>query len=175
MINAATVTIVGRAGTNPQISLGSTGDRVNFRVVSTERRFDKASESWVDGDECWLTVVCWRALATSVASTVRRGDPVVVIGKITNRSFEKNGVTQYFTDIKADFVGLDVARIGSRFARTFADATTEPAPVTSDSDPSGENTTPPATDEWHSADEDGGAGWEGEHAEAREPALTTVS
>ena len=174
MMNAATVTIVGRAGTNPQISLGSTGDRVSFRVVSTERRFDKASDSWVDGDECWLTVVCWRALAKSVVSTVRRGDPVVVIGKITNRSFEKNGVTQYFTDIRADFVGLDVARIGSRFSRTYAEPTTEPAPATSES-VTGEDITPPGTEEWQSADDDGSATWDGERAENREAVLTAVT
>ena len=31
--------------------------------------------------------------------------------------FEKNGTTQYFTEVKADFVGLDVARTASRFTR----------------------------------------------------------
>lgn len=175
MINATTVTIVGRAGTNPQVSLGSTGDRTSFRVVSTERRFDKASDSWVDGDECWLTVVCWRALAKAVMSTVRRGDPVVVIGKITNRSFEKNGVTQYFTDIRADFVGLDAARIGSRFTRNFAESTTESAPGASNSTPSGGDITAPAVEEWQSTDEEGSVAWEGEPAEDQEPVLTTVT
>lgn len=121
--DATTVTIVGRAGTNPQVSLGSTGDRVNFRVVSTDRRFDRATGGWVDGEECWLTVVCWQGLAKAVMSTIRKGDPIVVIGRINNRRFEKNGVTQYFTDVKADLVGLDTARLGSRFARSM----TEPA------------------------------------------------
>jgi single-strand DNA-binding protein len=120
--DATTVTIVGRAGTNPQVSLGSTGDRVNFRVVSTDRRFDKVNGNWVDGDECWLTVVCWQGLAKAVMSTVRKGDPIVVIGRITNRRYEKNGVTQYFTDVRAELVGLDTARLGSRFSRTVTDA-----------------------------------------------------
>ena len=119
--DATTVTIVGRAGTNPQVSLGSTGDRVNFRVVSTDRRFDKVAGGWVDGDENWLTVVCWQGLAKAVMTTVRKGDPIVVIGRITTRRFEKNGVTQYFTDIRADLVGLDTARLGSRFVRSVAD------------------------------------------------------
>ena len=46
-------------------------------------------------------------------STVRKGDPVIVSGRIATRRFEKNGVTQYFTEVKADFVGLDVAKAGS--------------------------------------------------------------
>ncbi len=119
--DATTTTIVGRAGTNPQVSLGSTGDRVSFRVVSTDRRFDRETGGWVDGEECWLTVVCWQGLAKAVMSTIRKGDPIVVIGRINNRRFEKNGVTQYFTDVKADLVGLDTARLGSRFARTIAE------------------------------------------------------
>ncbi len=120
--DATTVTIVGRAGTNPQVSLGSTGDRVNFRVVSTDRRFDKAAGGWVDGDENWLTVVCWQGLAKAVMTTVRKGDPIVVIGRITTRRFEKNGVTQYFTDVRADLVGLDTARLGSRFTRAVGES-----------------------------------------------------
>jgi single-strand DNA-binding protein len=116
MSNAA-VTIVGRAGTHPQLSVGMTGDRVNFRVVANERWFDKATERWVDGDEFGVTVVCWKALASAVLNGVRKGDPVVVSGRILTRRFEKNGATQYFTEVKADFVGMDLAKLGSRFTR----------------------------------------------------------
>ena len=114
---AASVTIVGRAGTHPQVAVGSTGDRVSFRVVATERRFDKTADDWVDGDEFGVTVVCWKHLATAVLNTVRKGDPVIVDGRIATRRFEKNGATQYFTEVKADFVGLDVAKAGTRFTR----------------------------------------------------------
>jgi single-strand DNA-binding protein len=116
MSNAA-VTIVGRAGTQPQVSVAMTGDRVNFRVIANERWFDKANDKWVDGDEFGVTVVCWKTLATSVLTSVRKGDPVIVGGRIATRRFEKNGVTQYFTEVRADFVGLDVAKVASRFTR----------------------------------------------------------
>lgn len=116
-MNAASVTLVGRAAAHPQVSVGSTGDRVSFRVVATERYFDKALNDWVSGDEFGVTVVCWRTLGTAVLTTVRKGDPVIVSGRIATRRFEKNGSTQYFTEVKADFVGLDVAKAGSRFTR----------------------------------------------------------
>lgn len=115
--DAASVTIVGRAGTNPQLFFGSTGDRVSFRIVATERRFDKTADDWVNGDEFGVTVVCWKTLATAVLNTVRRGDPVIVAGRIATRRFEKDGATQYFTEVKADFVGFDVAKAGARFTR----------------------------------------------------------
>ena len=116
-MNAASVTLVGRAAAHPQVSVGTTGDRVSFRVVATERYFDKALGDWVSGDEFGVTVVCWRTLGTAVLTTVRKGDPVIVSGRIATRRFEKNGTTQYFTEVKADFVGLDVAKAGSRFTR----------------------------------------------------------
>jgi single-strand DNA-binding protein len=126
--DVASVTIVGRAGTHPQVSLGPTGERVTFRVVATERRFDKAADNWVDGDEFGVAVVCWRTMATSVLTTIRRGDPVVVVGRIVTRRFEKNGATQYFTEVKADCVGLDVARVNTRFTRNPYD----PRPASED-------------------------------------------
>ena len=116
-MNAASVTLVGRAAAHPQVSVGSTGDRVSFRVVATERYFDRASNDWVSGDEFGVTVVCWRTLGTAVLTTVRKGDPVIVSGRIATRRFEKNGTTQYFTEVKADFIGLDVAKAGTRFTR----------------------------------------------------------
>jgi single-strand DNA-binding protein len=115
--DVASVTIVGRAGTHPQLSVGLTGDRVSFRVVATERRFDRAADDWVDGDEFGVTVVCWRTMATAVLNTVRKGDPVVIMGRIATRRFERDGATQYFTEVKADFIGLDVAKAGTRFTR----------------------------------------------------------
>ena len=117
-MNAASVTLVGRAAAHPQVSVGSTGERVSFRVVATERYFDKALNDWVSGDEFGVSVVCWRTLGMAVLTTVRKGDPVIVSGRIATRRFEKNGTTQYFTEVKADFVGLDVAKAGSRFTRT---------------------------------------------------------
>ena len=115
--DVASVTIVGRAGNNPQVTVGTTGERVNFRVIATERRFDKALDDFVDGDQFGVTVVCWKTLASAVLTSVRKGDPVLVSGRIATRRFEKNGVTQYFTEVKADFVGLDVAKSGARFTR----------------------------------------------------------
>jgi single-strand DNA-binding protein len=115
--DVASVTIVGRAGTHPQLSVGLNGDRVSFRVVATERRFDRAADDWVDGDEFGVTVVCWRTMANAALNIVRKGDPVVILGRISTRRFERDGVTQYFTEVKADFIGLDVAKAGTRFTR----------------------------------------------------------
>ena len=125
--DGASITIVGRAATNPMVASGASGaDRVTLRVVSTERRYDDATGQWVDGDEFGANVVCWRAVAAGVLKTVRKGDPVVVTGRISTRRFERNGVTEYFTDVKADTLGFDVGRAKDRIRRSDGDSAVEP-------------------------------------------------
>lgn len=137
MSHAATITLTGRAGTNPQVSNGSTGDRVNLRVVATERRFDRTTGEWTDGDEFGVTVICWRTLASAVLATVRKGDPVIVCGRIATRRFERDGMTQYFTEVKADSIGLDLARASGRFVRAAPDTMQSPPIAGATTDPAG--------------------------------------
>lgn len=140
MSHAASITLVGRVGTNPQLSSGATGDRVTFRVVATERRFDRLAQDWVDGDEFGVSVLCWRGLATAVLGVVRKGDPVVVTGRISTRRFaDQQGVTQFFTEVKADTIGLDVGKVGTRIARKqpdgFGDGARDAGPGAADGAP----------------------------------------
>jgi single-strand DNA-binding protein len=117
-MDAATVTIVGRAVTNPVLTTSVAADRATFRVVSTERRLDQATNEWVDGEEFGIGVVCWRYLAQRVADTIRVGDPIVVIGRISTRKYERSdGSSDYFTDVRADLVAVDVSKMGGRFVR----------------------------------------------------------
>lgn len=124
--DGAELTLSGRAATNPSISAGN-AERVTFRAVSTERRYDEAAGEWVDGDEFGIAVVCWRALGTSVLSLLRKGDPVVVTGKLSTRRYEKDGVTDYFTECKADHVAIDVGRAAGRIRRQELSSSSSPS------------------------------------------------
>jgi single-strand DNA-binding protein len=130
--DGAELTLSGRAATNPSISAGN-AERVTFRAVSTERRYDEAAAEWVDGDEFGISVVCWRQLGNSVLSLVRRGDPVVVTGKLTTRRYDKDGVTDYFTECKADHVAIDVGRAAGRIRRQELPGSSTPHPDTATS------------------------------------------
>lgn len=145
MSHAATITLVGRVGTDPHLTPTATGDRTNLRVVATERRLDRNTQEWVDGDEFGVSVVCWRILATAVVATVRKGDPVVVTGRISTRRFvDNNGATQYYTEVKADTVGLDVGRVGNRITRKQPDVFpggTPAAPEPAGREPAGSEAT----------------------------------
>jgi len=78
-----TVTVFGYVGSDVEFHGGGNGtDRAIFRVGSTPRFFDRAQGSWRDLETVWVTVKAWRTLAHNVASSIHKGDPVVVIGRM---------------------------------------------------------------------------------------------
>ncbi|HKR51471.1 MAG TPA: single-stranded DNA-binding protein [Pseudonocardiaceae bacterium] len=83
---------------------------LNFRIASNERRLDKTSESWVDGESLYLPVNCWRRLAENAASLVK-GDPVIVSGKLRTREWiTEQGERRSVVELEASAIGPDLAR-----------------------------------------------------------------
>jgi single-strand DNA-binding protein len=62
-------------------------------------------------------VSCFRLLAEHVAASVRKGDPVVVVGKLRTNVWEKDGQTHERLGLEADMVGHDLNRGTSAFRR----------------------------------------------------------
>ena len=79
--------------------------RASFRVAFNRRRFDRASERFVDLDTSYFGVTCWRELAENVAWSMHKGDPVVVHGRLRIRDREDGGQQRRYVDIEADSVG----------------------------------------------------------------------
>ena len=105
------VTIFGNLTRNPDLSVKDDVARCNFRVASTERRWDRNAGHFVDGHSVFVSVTCWRQLAEHVAASVNRGDPVVVVGRLRQRSYvNADGVTVNLTEIDADVVAVDLRR-----------------------------------------------------------------
>ncbi len=83
---------------------------LNLRVASNERRYDKVSQQWVDGESLYLPVNCWRALAENAASLVK-GDPVIVRGKLRTREWTtEHGERRSVVELEASAIGPDLAR-----------------------------------------------------------------
>jgi single-strand DNA-binding protein len=120
------VTLVGNVATSPDHKIVTGGVALTrFRVASTQRRFDRGSGEWRDGPTTFLSVTCWRRLAEHVADCVRRGDPVVVTGRLVGRSYDADGQERYVVELEASSVGLDLARARVE-ARRSPDATAPP-------------------------------------------------
>lgn len=101
----------------------------SFRVASTPRRFNRATQEWSDGPTQWYTVNAWRALGEHCAASLRRGDPVVVHGRLNQSTWvNSDGVEVTSLEVDATFVGHDLNRGRSAFTRERR-AETQPAEV----------------------------------------------
>ncbi len=113
-----TVTLLGRLATTiTPVTFNDGGLKASFRLASTERRFDRDQQAWVDGPQLFLSVVCWRSLADRVVATLRVGDPVIVRGKLRSREYEKDGQVHRVVEVEATSIGPDLGRCSAMVLR----------------------------------------------------------
>lgn len=98
--------LVGNLTDAPELRFSASGVAVaSFTVASTPRKFDKASGQWVDCDALFMRCSIWRQAAENVSETFDRGDRVLVIGKLKQRSFEKDGQKRSVIELEVDEIG----------------------------------------------------------------------
>ncbi|MCO7220250.1 single-stranded DNA-binding protein [Klenkia sp. PcliD-1-E] len=112
------VTVIGNVVDSPVRRRAGNGEVTKFRLASTERRVDAATGQWVDGDTFYVDVDAWNTLGGNVSAGVVKGDPVVVIGRISTSEYEVDGAKRSRTVIKASLVGHDLSRGSATFKRT---------------------------------------------------------
>jgi single-strand DNA-binding protein len=135
-VNETTVTVLGWVGGEISYREVSGGFGVaNFRIGTTPRHFDKGVGGWVDSTTTWFQVECWRALAENVRQSVRRGQPVLVTGRLkTTEWVDAEGATRTKTVIDAFSVGHDLARGTTAFTKA-APRSVAAEPSSLDQDP----------------------------------------
>lgn len=96
------VILVGRLGRDPDVRNLENGVMVaNFSLATSESYRDRNTGERKDSTE-WHNVVLWRGLAETAQKYLRKGDMVYIEGKLRTRSWEKDGVTRYSTEVVAD-------------------------------------------------------------------------
>jgi single-strand DNA-binding protein len=120
MINEAQVFLAGYVATEPTSRTTTRGKpEVQMRVGYTPRRIDRDTGEWADGPTSFVSVKCWGKLADNAAICLRKGEPVVVMGRIQVREYDaKDGAKRLSVDVYASSIGYDLARGVARFART---------------------------------------------------------
>ena len=117
-MNETMVTLQGYVG--GPVKLRQAGDSLvaNFRVACTPRRYNRRTQEWFDADTQWYTVNAWRALGDHCARSLNTGDPVVVHGKQSARTFVNASQVEVTTfEVDALFVGHDLNRGTSTFVK----------------------------------------------------------
>jgi single-strand DNA-binding protein len=121
MFNEALVSLTGYVATEPSYrTLGSGVPVLSMRVGWTRRRRDYTTGEWSDGNTSFVTVTCWRKLAENLSKCLRKGDPVVVRGRLDVRSYvNKAGERRISVDVDAHTLGHDLNRGVANFQRTL--------------------------------------------------------
>ena len=128
--NSTVITVVGTVVSDVTYKHGEDGKtNAFFRISSTERRYNTALGEWEDGETLWLGVWCWRKLADSVKTTLSKGDPVIVHGKLRIRTYEKDDVKRQSFNVDAAHVGLDLSRVQSLGAAPLVEPRVADDPV----------------------------------------------
>ncbi len=121
-----TISIIGLVATTPKHVVTAAGLTVTtFRFASTQRRYDRAEQKWVDGETNWYTIATFRQLATNVNASVQKGQRLIVAGRLRVRDWateDKHGTN---VEIDAEAVGHDLSWGTSTFTRSTATAVAE--------------------------------------------------
>jgi single-strand DNA-binding protein len=101
------ITIIGNLVDDPELRFTPSGAAVaKFRIASTPRTLDRATNEWKDGDSLFLTCNVWRQAAENVAESLTKGTRVIVSGRLRQRSYEtKEGEKRTVYEVEVDEVG----------------------------------------------------------------------
>jgi len=91
---------------------------VSFRLASSTRRFDRATNRWVDGNTNWYTVTAFNTLATNANSSIHKGDRIMLTGKLRVRDWDNGERAGTSVEIEAEAMGHDLTWGSSEFTRT---------------------------------------------------------
>ncbi|MDQ1624589.1 MAG: single-strand DNA-binding protein [Actinomycetota bacterium] len=114
------ITLVGNLVDDPQLRFTPSGAAVaNFRIASTPRFLDKATNEWKDGESLFLSCNVWRQAAENVAESLQRGMRVIVQGRLKQRSYEtKEGEKRTVYEVEVDEVGPSLKTATAKVVKT---------------------------------------------------------
>ncbi|HEV7950444.1 MAG TPA: single-stranded DNA-binding protein [Glaciihabitans sp.] len=126
------ITLVGFIATDPRKVHTAEGlVLTSFRFGTPRRKYDKATQGFIDGPTSFYTVTAFRQLAVNLAETVVKGQHLVVHGKIAIREWTKDDKKGLTADVDAVAIGLDLSFGAAKYvhSETIGSADTEDDPA----------------------------------------------
>lgn len=125
-MNDTITTVVGNVVDSPRRVTLQDSAVTNFRMASTARRYDSATQEFVDSGTFWVDVECWNGLSSNVSASISKGDPVIVHGALTTHSWETDNGRRSTPRIRAFAVGPNLVRGTAMFKRDRSGRSAEP-------------------------------------------------
>lgn len=104
------ITISGRLAADPELRFTPQGHAVvSLTIATNDRKLNRASGEWEDGDASFWRCTAWRDLAENIAEHLTKGVAVVATGAISQRSWEdKEGNKRVSAEVELTGCGVDL-------------------------------------------------------------------
>ncbi|MGP3536512.1 single-stranded DNA-binding protein [Microbacterium sp. RD1] len=124
------ITVTGNLTADPeQRPLGNGTNVTSFRVAAPHRRFDRGTGQWVDQYTNFFSVSAFRSLGAHALTSLKKGDRVIVVGRLHLRAWDNGTRSGTSADIDADAIGHDLLFGSTTY---HPDGRREPAATTAD-------------------------------------------
>jgi single-strand DNA-binding protein len=103
------VTLIGHLGKDPEVKTFGASKKASFTIATTDTYKNQKGEKVQDTQ--WHNIVIWGKLATIAEKYLRKGQEVVVEGKLVHRVYENNGgEKRYITEVNVN----DLVMVGPK-------------------------------------------------------------
>jgi single-strand DNA-binding protein len=110
-MNESYITVTGRVVADPESRTTRNGvPFAAFRLASTVRRLNSKTREYEDAGTSFYNVTAFRSLGANVANSLRKGEPVVVYGRLrVNQWMRQDNTHATSVEIDAYNVGHDLS------------------------------------------------------------------
>ena len=111
--------ILGYVGDEPKITTMPAGKKVaNLAIATTEKGYTSQSGVVYPDKTEWHNITIWQKQAEFAEKFIKKGSLVYVEGKIKTRSYTKDNITRYATEIEAETLQLLDRKMESNASNT---------------------------------------------------------
>lgn len=97
------VQLMGNLARDPKVSVTRTGKTLVQMTVACSEIY-KGKDGQAKEMTSFVLVTCWPP-SSDLAQNLLKGDRVVVMGRFTTNSYEKDGTKHYYSEVTANYVG----------------------------------------------------------------------
>lgn len=129
------IIFTGNLGKDPEVKEFENGGSVaNFTVGVTERGYKTKDGKEIPDHTEWFNCVAKNGLAKIVKQYLKKGNKVLVVGKMKTREYEKDGQKKYVAEVIADNLELLTPKgEGNTDSQPMQQPQPNPVPVEDDS------------------------------------------
>ena len=112
-------TVTGLVATTPRHLVTSEGLPItSFRLAASRKTWNEDKKRFVDVATNWFTVTAFSQLAVNAATSISKGDRVIVTGELIVRDWDNGERAGTSVEIEANTIGHDLVFGSSTFVRT---------------------------------------------------------